>query len=529
MNFVKIFRPGRASIFLFLLIAVYFLSQKGEYQGDYNGIIHTQAEKITVVGYPYIYFRTLSSGSYTFHTRSFLKNLAVYYILVSLFLTFIKYASATYRLGDHRQKVIFTSSIFYLLLGFVILLKTFGGQWLNKYTERESTKTIQILLTLGVNPNSLSGDSKRTPLIIAARKNNIELTELLLKSGADVAYVNTFGRTALHEAVKANALQVAKRLIKADASIHALDENQSMPIHLIKGYEIALLLLDRGALANVKNAKSLTPIFFAPDDRTLKLLISRGAKLDVSTNEGSTPIAYAKNPKVIRYLINKGANVNSQNSQGETPLHRLISLSAEKNKDRNSVIKFLLKRGANVDLRDVHGWSPLHYSIRDCDIDSAQLFYVASREVRRQLAYRRLRGQLSLVRRGNIKCWIKVKTAAAKINKIRMARRARVMSRQSEKAISARATSRQGKKLSRQRLGQQSIILKSDQRKKRAIKPLANSNASVPVKKVDVSQNQPVLPKKSIPQNIRSPIPGSAPKSNRKENRVIDKSSPLKP
>ncbi|VAW79110.1 hypothetical protein MNBD_GAMMA12-389 [hydrothermal vent metagenome] len=478
MNLVKIFKPRRASIVFFILIASYFLSQKGEYQGEYNGTIQLQADKITVVGYPYIYYRTLPNNSYTFHTRSFLKNLAVYYIFVSVLLAFSKYASSTYRKGSHRQKVIFTSSIIYFMLGFIVLLKTFGGEWLNKYTERESTRTIKILLTLGVNPNSLSGDSKRTPLIIAARKNNVELADLLIRRGADVGQVNTFGRSALHEAVQANALQVVTRLISAEANIHALDEDQSMPIHLIKGYEVSLLLLDRGALANVKNAKSLTPIFFAPDDRTLKLLISRGAKLNVSTNDGSAPIAYARNPQVIRYLVNRGANVNSKNSDGETPLHRLLGLSAKKNIERNAVIKFLIRRGANVDLRDVHGLSPLHYSIKNCDLDSAQLFYVASREVRRQLAYRRLRGQLSVVRKGNISCWKKIRTAVAKSRKVRQLRRSRKVSPKNGTTIAKRKNNKSGKKYTKTSAKNKSLVLKSNATKKRTTRALSRKSTT---------------------------------------------------
>ncbi len=516
MNLVKILKPRRASIILFLLIAAYFLSQKGEYQGEYDGTIQVQADKITVVGYPYIYYRTLPKSSYTFHTRSLLKNLAVYYILVSVLLAFAKYASSTYRRGSHRQKVIFTSSIFYFMLGFVILLKTFGGEWLNKYTERESIRTIKILLALGVNPNSLSGDSKRTPLIIAARKNNVELADLLIQRGADVAQVNTFGRSALHEAVQANALQVVTRLISAEANIHALDEDQSMPIHLIKGYEVSLLLLDRGALANVKNAKSLTPIFFAPDDRTLKLLINRGAKLNVSTNDGSAPIAYARNPQVIRYLVKRGANVNSKNNNGETPLHRLIGLSAKKNKERNAVIKFLIKRGANVDLRDVHGLSPLHYSIKDCDLDSAQLFYVASREVRRQLAYSRLRGQLSVVRKGNIACWKKIRTAVAKSGKARLLRRPRTASTKSAAAIAKRKMNKASKKYTKLGARTKSLVLKSNARNKRTVNASSRHNKVSP--KVSSKQEENAKSNRLYPN--RHPQKPLAIKSNTGQNRV---------
>lgn len=526
MNFVTIFKPGRANIILFLLLAVIFLSHLGDYQGAYDGTINSTTETQTVVGYPYIYYRSTTSGTGTFSTRGFLKNLAVYYFLASIFLAFANYAYLTFKKGDNRQKVIFTSSIFYLLLGFIVLLKTFGGQWLNKYTERESFRTIQILLTLGVNPNSLSGDSKLSPLIIAARKNNVALAKLLLTYGADVERGNILGRTPLHEAVRANALQVANLLIKSKANIHALDGNQSMPIHFIKGYEVALMLLDHGALANVKNTREQTPIFFAPDDRTLKLLTSRGAKLNVSTNDGTTPIAYATNPSVIRHLIKKGANVNSRDSKGKTPLHRLISLDSASNKQRDAVIKYLVKRGANVDLRDENGMSPLHYSIRDCDLEVAELFYLRSREVRRQLTYRKLRGQLATVSKSKGNCWRKIKTQVAKSGKLqRMMRKARIAASKPAKttkpnqAAKALKTSTTVKKSIKP-----TISLKPGVREKSGIvKPVASSQSTT--KKTEPKRAKRKVPKAVQPLYNNPESEPVIPAENTSDKRVIDKSS----
>jgi len=319
-------------------------------------------------------------------------------------------------------------------------------------------------------------------------------------------------------------------IIELRANIHAQDKDQSMPIHFIKSYKVAALLLDKGALANVKNAKSLTPIFFAPDDRTLKLLISKGAKLDVSTKEGNTPIAYARNPSVIRYLISKGANVNSQNDLSETPLHHLITLSASSNQQRDSVIKLLIRKGANVDMRDSHGWSPLYYSIKDCDMSAAQLFYIASRDVRKQLGYKRLRGQISAIRKSNPICWKKVKTAVAKSGKLRSMKRKKLAEARLRKARAAKAkaassamSNRSGPPL----FDRKKLSLSPDVRKKRMfVKPGSTSAKAIKTGKRSVS--------KRVRSSTPAPVilnsnPESEPGRQNEEGdqyKVIDKSSP---
>jgi len=54
-----------------------------------------------------------------------------------------------------------------------------------------------------------------TPLMIAARYNQVEIIDLLLKNGANVKVINDSGLTALKYAKLSNALEAEQAIVKA--------------------------------------------------------------------------------------------------------------------------------------------------------------------------------------------------------------------------------------------------------------------------------------------------------------------------
>lgn len=66
------------------------------------------------------------------------------------------------------------------------------------------------------------------------------------------------------------------------------------------------LLLDRGAIADMKTKDDETPLFEAVRNRNIpiiKLLLASGANVNTKTNLGYSPLYYAKNGNILKLLV----------------------------------------------------------------------------------------------------------------------------------------------------------------------------------------------------------------------------------
>lgn len=159
-----------------------------------------------------------------------------------------------------------------------------------------------------------------TPIHIAIREQNAEITDLLLKSGADIKEKNEYGDTPLHIASRLNAITIAKLLL----------ESQTFPAapHFYSGTEYV----------NEKNNNGDTAIYGAIANNQIEmveLLLQWNADLDTQNNNGDTPLHLAaKHPSVLKLLLNhiddllvdkevtlESTKLGIQNKDGNTPLH----------------------------------------------------------------------------------------------------------------------------------------------------------------------------------------------------------------
>jgi len=134
-------------------------------------------------------------------------------------------------------------------------------------------------LDKGVDVNEIDGV---TALYIACEAGNVELAELLIKHGADVALPVSWQRTPLYAANKGGHAGIVK------------------------------LLLDNGADPN-QVAKAQTPLHVAAENGCLQCvihLVEAGADVNALTSNGSPPIHLAKtggHEDVAAYLRSHGA------------------------------------------------------------------------------------------------------------------------------------------------------------------------------------------------------------------------------
>lgn len=129
----------------------------------------------------------------------------------------------------------------------------------------------ELLISMGARVNVAQCDSNLTPLHLACRKGLEEHVELLLARGADVTAQNREGETPLNAACAgaerpAEAMRylcVVQRLLQAGAHANTAGRKQHTALHNACSncsYQIADLLLQHGAQAEVANCAGYTPM-----------------------------------------------------------------------------------------------------------------------------------------------------------------------------------------------------------------------------------------------------------------------------
>ncbi|MET0051825.1 MAG: ankyrin repeat domain-containing protein [Candidatus Thiodiazotropha sp.] len=164
----------------------------------------------------------------------------------------------------------------------------------------------------GVNPNQTDA-AGMTPLHVAAQKDSLVMSRILVKHGANLEAQDAKGHTPLLKALIARNTIVADFLVKSGAR---LDPN--LALHITAGLgsadrDVIDFLLKRGASLDSLDDDGNTPLHIAilNDQRVVaKYLINRGARLDISNKAGLTPLALAiarNKPDIEKILRQFGA------------------------------------------------------------------------------------------------------------------------------------------------------------------------------------------------------------------------------
>jgi ankyrin repeat protein len=115
-----------------------------------------------------------------------------------------------------------------------------------------------------VNAIDSSSGINETALGIVTFSGKKELTELLIKNGANVNFQDAFGVAPLHGAARTNQLEVIKILLenKADVNLPTTTGKET-PLHYAARYnnaDVVKLLLDKGANKNALDASGVSPL-----------------------------------------------------------------------------------------------------------------------------------------------------------------------------------------------------------------------------------------------------------------------------
>ena len=244
----------------------------------------------------------------------------------------------------------------------------------------QDVQVCQILLDYGFDPNKQGFILMYTPLQSAAHKGNIAIATMLINAGADVngslenavqsgktemvdlllakgAHANTEdGAKALSVAVIEERIVQARNLISAGADVAWVDEDGATALHWAHyDPEMVKLLLQAGADVNAVTDCDI-PILenfvrYGSTDAIRSLLDARpkvfGNAVYFAVDDGDL--------EILQILLNAGADVNACfNGSRRTALTRAVE------KQSVSIVKFLLGSGA-----DVNGCTLAHDSLED--------------------------------------------------------------------------------------------------------------------------------------------------------------------
>jgi ankyrin repeat protein len=172
----------------------------------------------------------------------------------------------------------------------------------------------------------ISKDKLEYLLYLGAANGHIEIVKHLLTK---VSSLNNKNLNPLHVSVRNEYLNITKLLVSSGANVNFKNSEGDPVLHMTalnKEADILNFLLVNGCYPDEIDNRRFTTLHKCKSPSVAKALISHGANVNFLGKENFTPLHYIAfnrqivNPQVVRHLIESGANIHSKSVNGRTPL-----------------------------------------------------------------------------------------------------------------------------------------------------------------------------------------------------------------
>ena len=257
--------------------------------------------------------------------------------------------------GIYMKKIIF--------IFFVITKLCFANEDFFRAVENNKLKEVEIFLKKGINVNLKEQWFGKTALMLAATYNYEELTDLLIKNGANPDMQTKEGYTALMYAFSNNSHKSLKVLLNKKQNLDLKNKDGDGILHMATRNnleELVKTLLEKGANIDIKDKDGNTPLILSilnKNENLIKLFSYRGADLTLSNNKGEKPIFIAINTRnllMLKIFAESRVYLDEKDSYGNKPLYLAITLGDEE------MVKIFLDAEVSLDYKDNKGNSYMH-------------------------------------------------------------------------------------------------------------------------------------------------------------------------
>ena len=213
---------------------------------------------------------------------------------------------------------------FFLHSNLAIKGETFREFAFKKSIDREDTKRIEGLLSLGVNPN-IESDEGKLALILSIQQNKPELFQALISHGADPLLKNKAGTSPLDVAVEKENSLFIKALLN-DKKVPDIADSTLTKLSDSNNTELLQSFLESGMDPNQRLSTGETFLIHAIQENkseAVKMLLAHGADPNLQSESGIYPLHTSiekGNIKVATLLLESGASPNLKDGNNKYPI-----------------------------------------------------------------------------------------------------------------------------------------------------------------------------------------------------------------